>query len=266
VRGISLLRRIRVELSPLFPISGFLVGILIGLTGIGGGALMTPFLILVLGTRPVVAVGTDLAYNAVTKLVGAYIHWRQGTVDIHLVKRLALGSVPAGIAGVAALSAITRSGADPDEAVKRALGAALILVAAILLSRVLGIEFPEMPPRWRAALQGRGTVIVGAVVGALVGFTSVGSGSLLVPFLMTVFPLTAAQVVGTDVFHAAILVSVTALGHAHEGSVDWGIAAGLLVGSIPGAALGSWMAPRTPARALRVGLAGLLLVTGISLV
>ena len=254
------------EWSPLFPISGFLVGILIGLTGIGGGALMTPFLILVLGTRPVVAVGTDLAYNAVTKLVGAFIHWRQGTVDVNLVKRLALGSVPAGIAGVAALSALTRAGADSDEAVKRALGAALILVAAILLSRVVGLQLPEMPQRWRAALQGRGTVIVGAVVGALVGFTSVGSGSLLVPFLMTVFPLTAAQVVGTDVFHAAILVSVTALGHAHEGSVDWGIAAGLLAGSIPGVALGSWMAPRTPARALRVGLAGLLLVTGISLV
>jgi uncharacterized protein len=255
-----------VELSPLFPVSGFLVGILIGLTGIGGGALMTPFLILVLGTRPVVAVGTDLAYNAVTKLVGALIHWRQGTVDLALVKRLAIGSVPAGLAGVGALSALTRSGADPDEAVKRALGGALILVAAILLSRVLGIELPDIPQRWRAALQGRGTVIVGAIVGALVGFTSVGSGSLLVPFLMTVFPLTAVQVVGTDVFHAAILVSVTALGHAHEGSVDWGIAAGLLVGSIPGVALGSWMAPRTPARALRVGLAALLLVTGISLV
>jgi hypothetical protein len=255
-----------VELSPIFPISGFLVGILIGLTGIGGGALMTPFLILVLGTRPIVAVGTDLAYNAVTKLVGAFIHWRQGTVDTRLVRRLALGSVPAGLAGVAALTAISRSGADADEAVKRALGGVLILVAAILLSRVVGVKLPEMPERWRAALQGRATVIVGAGVGALVGFTSVGSGSLLVPFLMTVFPLTSAQVVGTDVFHAAILVSVTAVGHAQGGAVDWGIAAGLLVGSIPGVALGSWMAPRMPAPALRVGLAGLLAVTGISLV
>jgi uncharacterized protein len=255
-----------VELSPLFPISGFLVGILIGLTGIGGGALMTPFLILVLGTRPVVAVGTDLAYNAITKLVGAFIHWKQGTVDLRLVARLALGSVPAGLAGVVAVTAISRSGADADEAVRRALGGVLILVAAILLSRVLGLALPELPRHWRAALAGRGTSIVGAAVGALVGFTSVGSGSLLVPFLMTVFPLTAAQVVGTDVFHAAILVSVTAVGHAQGGSVDWGIAAGLLAGSIPGVALGSWMAPRTPARALRVGLAGLLLVTGISLV
>ncbi len=254
------------ELSPVFPVSGFLVGMLIGLTGMGAGALMTPFLILVLGTRPIVAVGTDLAYGAVTKLVGAFLHWRQGTVDLRLVARLALGSVPAGLAGVAALGALSRSGADADEAVRRALGGVLILVAVILLSRVLGISLPELPPRWRAALQGRGTVIVGALVGTLVGFTSVGSGSLLVPFLMTVFPLTASQVVGTDVFHAAILVSVTAVGHAQGGTVDWGIAAGLLTGSIPGVALGSWMAPRMPARALRVGLAGLLLVTGISLV
>jgi uncharacterized membrane protein YfcA len=254
------------DLSAVFPVSGFLVGILIGLTGIGGGALMTPFLILVLGTRPVVAVGTDLAYGAVTKLIGAFIHWRQGTVDLQLVGRLALGSIPAGLAAVAALNAISRSGADADEAVRRALGGVLILVAAVLLSRLLGVNLPPVPPRWHAALQGRGTVVIGAAVGALVGFTSVGSGSLLVPFLMTVFPLTSAQVVGTDVFHAAILVSVTAVGHAHGGSVDWSIAAGLLAGSIPGVALGSVLAPRVPAPALRVGLAAMLLFTGISLV
>src|SRR5215510_11371545 len=93
----------RMELSAVFPLSGFLVGLLVGLTGMGGAALMTPFLILVLGTRPVVAVGTDLAYGSLTKLVGAYLHWRQGTVDLPLVKRLALGSVPAGLVGVAAL-------------------------------------------------------------------------------------------------------------------------------------------------------------------
>ena len=98
--GVSPLRRTRVELSTVFPISGFLVGVLIGLTGMGAGALMTPYLILVLGTRPIVAVGTDLAYGAVTKLVGAFLHWRQGTVDLRLVARLALGSVPAGLAGV----------------------------------------------------------------------------------------------------------------------------------------------------------------------
>jgi len=255
-----------VELSLIFPLSGFLVGVLVGLTGMGGAALMTPFLILVLGTRPVVAVGTDLAYGAVTKLVGAFLHWRQGTVDLQLVKRLALGSIPAGLAAVAALRSLADSAVDADEAVRRALGGVLILVAVILLSRVVGVRLPDMPPRWRAALQGRGTVVAGAVVGALVGFTSVGSGSLLVPFLIAVFPLTSAQIVGTDVFHAAILVTATAIGHAQGGSVDWAIVFGLLTGSIPGVALGSWMAPRMPARALRAGLAALLLVTGISLV
>jgi uncharacterized membrane protein YfcA len=254
------------ELSAVFPLSGFLVGLLVGLTGMGGAALMTPFLILVLGTRPVVAVGTDLAYGSLTKLVGAFLHWRQGTVDLPLVKRLAIGSLPAGLFGVAALRMMPTAGVDADDAVRRALGAVLILVAAVLLIRILGVRLPEMPERWRTSLQGRGTIVVGAIVGALVGFTSVGSGSLLVPFLVAIFPLTSAQVVGTDVFHAAILVTVTAVGHAQGGFVDWGIVAGLLVGSIPGVALGSWMAPRVPARALRVGLAALLLVTGITLV
>lgn len=254
------------DLTVVFPLSGFLVGVLIGLTGMGGGALMTPFLILVLGTRPIVAVGTDLAYGAVTKLVGAFLHWRQGTVDLQLVKRLAIGSLPAGLAAVVALNSMSHSGMDADEAVRQALGGVLIVVAAILLSRVSGLKLPDMPQHWRDALQGRGTVIAGAIVGALVGFTSVGSGSLLVPFLIAAFPLTSAQIVGTDVFHAAILVSVTAIGHAQGGTVDWMIVAGLLAGSIPGVALGSWMAPRMPARALRIGLAALLLATGISLV
>jgi uncharacterized membrane protein YfcA len=255
-----------VELSPVFPLSGFLVGLLVGLTGMGGGALMTPFLILVLNTRPVVAVGTDLAYGAFTKLVGAALHWRQGTVDLQLVKRLSLGSVPGGLLAVAALRMMPESGVDADEAVRHGLGIALILVAIVLLIRSLGLNLPDMPDRWRAALQGRGTVVIGFIVGALVGFTSVGSGSLLVPFLVIVYPLTSAQIVGTDVFHAAILVTATALAHAQGGSVDWGIVGGLLAGSIPGVAIGSWMAPRVPANALRAGLAALLLVTGITLI
>ena len=253
-------------MSPIFPLSGFLVGVLIGLTGIGGGALMTPFLILVLGARPMVAVGTDLAYGAVTKIVGAILHWRQGTVDLALVRRLALGSTPAGLLAVAALRWLPESTTQADELVRRTLGVVLILVAVILLSQMLGVRVRPLSRRWRERLQGRGAVVVGAIVGALVGFTSVGSGSLLIPFLVAVFPLSTAQIVGTDVFHAAILVTVTAIGHAQGGSVDWVIVAGLLAGSIPGVAVGSWMAPRAPARALRAGLAVLLLATGISLV
>lgn len=252
-------------MDPIFPATGFGVGILIGLTGMGGGALMTPFLILVLGTPPIVAVGTDLVYGAVTKIVGGFIHWRHGTVDMRLVGRLALGSVPGGLLAVAAIRMMPQSGVDANEAVRRALGAVLVLVAVTLLIRAAGLRMPQMPARWRLWLQHQGTVGVGALVGALVGFTSVGSGSLLVPYLVGVFTLTPAQVVGTDVFHAAILVTATAVGHAQAGVVDWEIAAGLLMGSIPGVALGSWLAPRMPAPALRLGIAVLLLLTGVNL-
>jgi uncharacterized membrane protein YfcA len=246
------------------PVTGFLVGILIGLTGMGGGAVMTPFLIIVLGTRPVVAVGTDLVYGAITKMAGAYLHWRQGTVDLALALKLARASVPAGLFAVAALRMFPDA-AEADTAVRRALGVVLICVAALLIARLRGSVPLPLPERWRAMMQGRGTYAAGAIIGALVGFTSVGSGSLLVPFLVSVYSLTAAQVVGTDVFHAAILITVTAVGHAQGGAVDWGLAASLLVGSVPGVTLGSWMAPHLPSGALRAGLAGLLLLTGVNL-
>jgi len=251
--------------DPTFPATGFVVGILVGLTGMGGAALMTPFLILVLGTTPVVAVGTDLVYGAVTKMVGAFMHWRNGTVDLGLVKRLALGSVPGGLLAVGVIHLLPDSVLNSDTAVRRALGVMLVVVALTLLSRLLGVHPPPLPERWRTWLQGRGTVVAGFVIGALVGFTSVGSGSLLIAFLVGVYALTPAQIVGTDVFHAAILVTATGVAHAQAGVVDWGIVSGLLVGSIPGVALGSWLAPRMPAPALRIGLAVLLFFTGFAL-
>jgi uncharacterized membrane protein YfcA len=248
------------------PATGFVVGILIGLTGIGGGAIMTPFLILVLGTRPVVAVGTDLAYGAVTKIVGAWLHWRQGTVDLRLALRLAAASVPAGLLAVLALRTMPPSSAAADAAVRRGLGLVLILVAVLMVVRLRGSVSIAIPARWRAPLQGRGTYVIGAIVGALVGFTSVGSGSLLVPFLVSVYPLSTAQIVGTDVFHAALLVTATAAGHAQGNSVDWALAASLLIGSVPGVTIGSWMAPRVSSRVLRAALAALLLLTGVNLI
>ena len=248
------------------PATGFLVGILIGLTGIGGGAVMTPFLILVLGTRPVVAVGTDLVYGAVTKLAGAYLHWRQGTVDVKLGLRLAAVSVPAGLLAVFALQQIPESSAEADAAVRRALGIVLMIVAVLMALRLRGNMSLPVPERWQAVLRGRGTYIVGAVVGALVGFTSVGSGSLLVPFLLAVYPMSTARIVGTDVFHAALLVTATAAAHVHGNSVDWTLATSLLLGSVPGVTLGSWMAPRVSSRALRAGLAALLLLTGLKMI
>jgi uncharacterized protein len=247
------------------PATGFLVGVLIGLTGIGGGAVMTPFLILVLGTRPVVAVGTDLVYGAVTKMAGAWLHWRQGTVDIPLALKLASASVPAGLVAVFALQMLPPSTEAADAAVRRALGVVLVIVAIMMILRLRGDMSLTVPERWRVGLQRRGTYIVGAIVGALVGFTSVGSGSLLVPFLVSVHPMTTARIVGTDVFHAAMLVTATAAGHVHGNSVDWPLAASLLVGSIPGVTIGSWMAPKVSSRALRAALAALLLLTGIKM-
>jgi uncharacterized membrane protein YfcA len=247
------------------PATGFLVGILIGLTGIGGGAVMTPFLILVLGTRPVVAVGTDLVYGSVTKLAGAWLHWRQGTVDMRLALRLAVASVPAGVLAVLALQMLPPSTEAADAAVRRALGVVLVLVAVLMIVRLRGDMSMTIPERWRSVLQRRGTYVVGAVVGALVGFTSVGSGSLLVPFLVSVYPMSTARIVGTDVFHAALLVTATAAGHVHGNAVDWPLAASLLIGSIPGVTIGSWMAPRMSSRVLRAALAALLLITGIKM-
>jgi len=238
---------------------------LVGLTGMGGGSLMTPFLILVFGTRPVVAVGTDLAYGAVTKIAGAWMHWRQHTVDFGIVKRLAVGSVPAGVATVAGIRLLPASGVDVDQFVRRALGAVLILVAVVMISRLLGALHGAFLEPWRTAFQGRATVAAGAVIGALVGLTSVGSGALLVPFLVFAFPGIGARIVGTDVFHAAILLTATAAAHAQGGAVDWPLTGNLLAGSIPGVVLGSWMAPRMPARTLRAGLATLLLISGVSL-
>jgi uncharacterized protein len=252
-------------IDPALVAAGFLVGMFVGLTGMGGGAVMTPFLISVVGIGPVVAVGTDLIYSAATKIVGAWLHTRQATVDFALVKRLAMGSVPAGLAAVATIRFLPTAGVDADQAVKHALGAVLILVAIVMLCRLFVAQERGLPERWRAALEGRGTIVAGIIVGALDGFTSVGSGAPLVPFLICVYPLSPARVVGTDVFHAAILVSVTGLAHAQSGSVDWLLAVTLLMGSIPGVTLGTWIAPRAPARALRVGLAGLLLMTGLSL-
>jgi uncharacterized membrane protein YfcA len=246
-------------------VTGFLVGMLVGLTGMGGGAIMTPFLISVVGVGPVVAVGTDLVYSAATKIVGAWLHARQQTVDFGLAKRLATGSLPAGLLAVAVIRLLPDAGVDADLAVRRALGGVLVLVALLMLCRLFVAGERVLPERWRRRLEGRGTIVAGAIVGALVGFTSVGSGALLVPFLMCVYPLSPGMVVGTDVFHAAALVSVTGLAHAHGGTVDWLLAATLLLGSVPGVAVGTWIAPRAPVRVLRAGLASLLLVTGWSL-
>ena len=241
----------------------FCVGCLIGLTSMGGAALMAPFLILIVGVRPVTAVGTDLVYGAITKIVGAWVHFRQDTVDLPVVKKLATGSVPGGILGALLVIALPRFTHHAEQYVQKGIGVLLVGVAVILVGRML-IRTPAATPSVKTLrfLHERGTVIWGAVVGFCVGATSVGSGSLLAPFLMLLYPAKTSKVVGTDVFHAAILVSVTGLAHATSGGVEWTLVPSLLAGSIPGVLLGSKLAIYIPARPLRTGLAALLMVTG----
>jgi uncharacterized membrane protein YfcA len=242
----------------------FGVGILIGLTSMGGAALMAPFLILVVGVRPVTAVGTDLVYGAVTKIVGSWVHFRQGTVDVRLVRKLATGSIPGGLLGSLLVILLPRYTHDAQRFEQSAIGFLLVVVAIILLARLM-IGVPEAAPATNRMrfLQGPGTIIWGAIVGFCVGLTSVGSGSLLAPFLMMLYPSSTSKVVGSDVCHAALLVSVTGLAHAASGGVEWNLVPTLLLGSIPGVILGSRLAAFVPPRPLRTGLAAVLLVTGV---
>ena len=202
-------------------LAGLVVGTLVGMTGMGGGALMAPILIFLFGMRPVAAVGTDLAYSAITKAFGAWQHHRQGTVDYRLVTYLALGSVPASLGGVGLMSVLQRYyDLNVDDFVLRLLGLCLMIVAIIISARALlqrerAVNTGYSLTRGRKAL----TIGWGAVVGFLVGLTSVGSGSLLVPFLALVFPLSASMVVGTDIFHAVILVSVAGVAHLLLGGI-----------------------------------------------
>jgi uncharacterized membrane protein YfcA len=242
----------------------FGVGILIGLTGMGGAALMAPFLILVVGVRPVTAVGTDLAYGAVTKIIGAWAHHRQDSVDMKVVHKLAIGSIPGGLAGSMVVVLLPRYTHGAERYVRTAIGGLLILVAIILIARmVFPVRTDGLSARTRLRLlEGRTISVWGALVGFCVGATSVGSGSLLAPFLMLLYPARAITAVGTDVFHAAILVTVTGAVHAGASGVEWELMPMLLGGSIPGVLLGSKLAARVPSRPLRMGMAAVLAFSG----
>lgn len=244
----------------------FGVGMLVGLTSMGGAALMTPFLILILGVRPVLAVGTDLVYGSLTKVVGAFMHWRQGSVDMKVVFRLAIGSVPGGIIGVSVMTGLHRRGANIDGQVKGVLGATLMLVALFIVLKVFGVHASDRYTKWITTYARVTTPVWGFIIGFLVGLTSVGSGSLIAPFLLVILPGASSRVIGTDVFHAALLVTATAAVHQRAGNVDWKLVPTLLCGSIPGVILGSYLTPRMPDRLLRLGLALLLFFTGYKLI
>jgi uncharacterized protein len=256
-------------MDPLIILFGFGVGILVGTTGIGGGSLMTPILILIFGYQPTTAIGTDLAYGAVTKTVGGYRHWRQKTVDFGLSQWMAFGSVPAAIGGVVVLKALQDAfGKDNfDNTLLIAVAGALLLTGTVILARLL-LPMGGKGERHTTPLERRhkvAAVALGASVGFVLGVTSAGSGSLIAVGLIMLFRLTPQRVVGTDVFHAAILLWAAALAHIVAGNVDFALAGTILIGSIPGVWVGSGLTVRLPIGVMRATLACVLLAAGLAL-
>ncbi len=248
---------------------GLGVGILVGMTGIGGGSLMTPLLILVVGTPPVTAIGTDLAYGAVTKTVGGYKHWRQRTVDFVLSSWMALGSVPAAIGGVIALEWLKENAGDNFESILiGVLAGAIFITGVITLVRALFLKQLVARERETVTLARRSktaAVLIGIVVGFMLGVTSAGSGALIALALILVFRLVPQRVVGTDVFHAAILLWAAAAAHIVAGNVDYALAGTILIGSVPGVWIGSHISVRVPAGTLRTVLGVVLVGAGLGL-
>ncbi len=251
---------------------GMLVGFLIGLTGMGGGAMMTPLLLWTGWAAPTVAVGTDLVWNALTKTVGAAVHYRHKNVNLKLVWRLATGSIPGALLGLYLLSLLKKSAGVQyvDRLIVHLLGGTLIVVAvAIIFRPFVQRLLPTMtaPSASEENLKGWLVPILGFVVGVVVSFTSVGSGSLIVTTLLLVFPGEKLnRLVGSDVFHAVFLVGVAAVGHWRLGDVNVPLVTELLLGSIPGVSLGSLIASRIPEGTLRPAVATLLFVTGLKLI
>ncbi|HEX5993310.1 MAG TPA: sulfite exporter TauE/SafE family protein [Thermomicrobiales bacterium] len=253
----------------LLPVYGLIVGMLVGLTGMGGGVLMTPLLVLGLGMPATAAIGTDLAYSSVTKLAGTWQHWRQGTVDMRVVRALAVGSVPATLVAVATLFFLHSVDATAVNAVLEwFFGVMLVVAAALMLQKLWrgkrGVG--DVPAGHLVIFPTGRLVAIGAFGGFLVGLTSIGSGSLIIALLVITVSLTPDKLVGTDVAHAFLLVGVAALAHLFVlNDVDVVLAGKLLVGSIPGVLIGSRLTVWVPRRPLQAGLAVLLLTTAVSL-
>jgi uncharacterized membrane protein YfcA len=249
--------------DPLIVVFGLGVGILVGMTGIGGGSLMTPLLIIVAGIQPTVAIGTDLAYGAVTKTVGGWRHWRNRTIDFGVCWWLAAGSIPGSLAGVWLVDRLHDAfGKSFDEVLLACVAGALMIVALAILGRVLFL--PRIAEREREEVgmtAGRkaAAVAIGLVLGLILGLTSVGSGALIGLTLILVFRLTPHRVVGTDVFHAAVLLWVAGLAHWVSGNVDFALMGNILIGSIPGVLIGSQLVTRVPSAGLRAALGCVLL-------
>lgn len=253
---------------------GLLVGFLVGLTGVGGGSLMTPFLVTVMGVPAPTAIGTDMVYATATKLTGSWQHYRQRSVNLEVALFLGLGSIPASLLGVSTLEWIKHSfdAARVDDIMIMVIAITLVVVGGSLIFRTF------MPERWTERQQHRWdgksrmslkrrifTIVFGAMGGYLVGLTSIGSGSIMAVILLLLYPLSPAVIVGTDIAHATVLSLVTGLAHMTQGNVDFLLVGTLLVGSIPGVLIGSRVAPWLPGRPLRIVLSIMLVFVGVNL-
>jgi uncharacterized membrane protein YfcA len=246
-----------------FSLAGLAVGILVGMTGMGGGSLMTPILILLFGFDPKTAVGTDILHGAVFKSFGAVRHRMLGTVHARLALWMLLGSAPMSLVGVQIASGF---GDGADSVMGKIVGAALILGGVGFVAKTFLSGKADDAPFLLAARDKAIAVTIGAVCGFVVGLTSVGSGTFFGLAMLLIYPLTARKIVGTDVFHAAALLWVAGASHLLHGNVDLHAMAWLLVGSIPGVLLGSQMSIKIPDTALRIGFAVVLILSGIKLV
>lgn len=266
-------------IDPLLALGGLVVGFVVGLTGMGGGALMTPMLVFFFGVNPLAAVSSDLVVSMIMKPFGGAVHMRRGTVDLALVGYLVVGSVPSAFAGVLLLRALGADDAGVQEVVRVALGAALLLAALGLIGKAY-IAMASSARRRRDGLaQASGvdvapkvavrplpTVLVGVVGGLVVGMTSVGSGSLIIIALLLLYPrLKASQLVGTDLVQAVPLVAAAALGHLLFGDFRLDLTVSLLVGSIPGVLIGASVSALAPGGLVRRALALVLLASGLKL-
>jgi uncharacterized membrane protein YfcA len=255
-------------MDPVIIVFGFGVGFLVGMTGMGGGSLMTPLLVLIFGIQPTTAIGTDIFYAAVTKTAGSWRHLKLKTVNMPLVYWMAAGSVPSAILGVWVLDILKRKlGDDLDETVFAILAGCLLVVGAATLLRGLFLankiderdDF-EMHTAHKIAAIG-----IGATTGFIIGLSSAGSGTLIGIMLIAVYRLRPQKVVGTDVVHAAILLWAASVAHIIGGNVDFGLAANIMVGSVPGVIIGSNLSVRAPQGLLRYALGLVLIGAGITL-
>lgn len=255
-------------MDPILIIFGLGIGVLVGITGMGGGALMTPLLVLVFGVQPVTAIATDNLYGSITKWFGVWDNIKRRTVHLGIAFWLAIGSVPAAIAGVWVIQLLERHyGQDQlDQLVLGILGAALLVVGAAVFMRAIFLS-DVIPERHAMHLYRRhkvAAVATGLTTGFVIGLTSTGSGTLVAITLITVFRLTPQRVVGTDIFHGAVLQGAAGIAYAIAGSVNFVLMANILIGSIPGVIVGARLASRVPQGLLRYALGTVLTASAIA--